>query len=215
MLEGGTPARKQRVEVMRKNRSNVWYSTTQFWTQTDEKGRFQFNDLPTGDYLVGYEIWSDSPSQYSAYPTQYFPGVAKRDQATIVRLAPQQSIEGVSFRLSQPHTPRTVRVEVVWPDGTSPTEHLLQLLDGQTLVKNIGGSLPDKPPARHNGIIEFKGYEERAYKLHARYWIDDLGGDVPSDQQRIALTEVKEVHAGKTASVRLVLSRRLLASEER
>lgn len=182
-LEGGAPAKKQRVEVMRKNRSDVWYSTAQFWKQTDEKGQFQFKELPIGDYLVGYEIWSDSPSQ--------------------------------DFRLSQPHTPRTVRVEVVWPDGTSPTEHLLQLFDGQNLIKNIGLSLPNKAPAHHQGVIEFKGYEERTYKLHARYWIDDLGSDVPTDQQRIAITEVKEVAAGKDISVRLVLSRRLLASEER
>jgi hypothetical protein len=196
-------------------RPSSWYATTQFWTQTDERGRLQFKELPSGDYLVGYEIWSDSPSQYSPYPTQYFPGVAKREQATIVHLSPQQSIEGLSFRLSQPHTSRTVRVEVVLPDGTSPTEHLLQLFDGENLIKNIGGSLPNKPPVHHKGIVEFKGYEERSYRLHARYWFDDLGGDVPTDQQRIAITEVKEVTAGKNTSLRLVLSKTLLASEER
>jgi hypothetical protein len=106
-------------------------------------------------------------------------------------------------------------VEVVLPDGTSPTEHLLQLFDGENLIKNIGGSLPNKPPVHHKGIVEFKGYEERSYRLHARYWFDDLGGDVPTDQQRIAITEVKEVTAGKNTSLRLVLSKTLLASEER
>ena|ERR1051325_8830403 len=65
------------------------------------------------------------------------------------------------------------------------------------------------------GLEPTLSLRKRPYRLHARYWIDDLGGDVPTDQQRIAITAVKEVAAGKDISLRLVLSRTLLASEER
>lgn len=160
-------------------------------------------------------FWTDKPSPYFPYPTRYFPGVAKREQATVVHLSPQQSIDGLTFRLGQAHTPRTIRVEIVWPDGSSPMDHLLQLFDGRDLVKNIATTFRDQQPAHHQGIIEFTGYQERSYKLHARYWIDDLGGDVPHDQQQIATTEVSEVPAGKGVSVRLVLSKRMLTSDER
>jgi len=215
MQMDGAPAVKLSVEVLRKNSAGRWYSSTQFWTQTGEEGQFKFTDLPTGDYLVGYEIWSDKPSPYFPYPTQYFPGVAKREQATVVHLSPNQSMDGLTFRLGRAHTPRTIRVEIVWPDGSSPTEHLLQLFDGRDLIKNIGTTFRDQPPARHQGITEFTGYQERSYKLHARYWIDDLGSAAPTGQQQIAITEVSEVPAGKGVSVRLVLSKRMLASDER
>lgn len=51
--ESGKPARRQRVELLRRNRSNTWYSTYQFWKQTDEQGEFKFDGLPDGDYLLG------------------------------------------------------------------------------------------------------------------------------------------------------------------
>jgi hypothetical protein len=72
-LENGNPAAKTRVEILRKNLSGDWYATYQFWKQTDEQGRFTFDELPAGDYLLGHEIWRDKPSNYSAHGTRYFP----------------------------------------------------------------------------------------------------------------------------------------------
>jgi hypothetical protein len=212
----GTRASKRRVEVLRRNPAGEWDHTNQFWTSTDEKGRLEFKDLPTGEYLVGYDIWSDRPSRSSPYETLYYPGERKRERAAVVKLFPKQNIDEITFRLGSPQTPRPIRVEVVWPDGASPTEHLLQLFDDGELVKNIGFTLPREKPPTHNGVVEFSGYEERVYKLQARYWIDDLGGPAPYGRQRIATSEVVELKPGKgPAVVILVLSNQMLANQQR
>ncbi len=77
-------------------------------------------------------------------------------------------------------------------------------------------SLRDRPGATHSGIVEFTGYAERGYDLHVRYWIDDLGGPVPHDQQRIARSDKVRLPPGdKPATVRIVLTRTLLSDEDR
>jgi hypothetical protein len=214
--ESGSPAPRKRVELLRRNASGRWYSTYQFWKQTDERGRFAFEGLPDGDYLLGYAIWSDRPSIDSAYPTTYFPGVPDRAAASVLHLVPGTAINDLRIPLGKPHTPRNIHVEVTWPDGRAPAANLLQLLDGDDLIKNVGGSTPDSPPAPHNGIVDFTGYAERYYDLNVTYWIDDLGGPVPYDQRRIARSQVVRLpRAKEPASVNLVLTRTLLAGEER
>jgi hypothetical protein len=68
----------------------------------------------------------------------------------------------------------------------------------------------------HRGIVQFKGYEERQYDLNVRYWIDDLGGPVPHDKQRIARSQVIRLPPGRgPASVKLVLANVLPANADR
>jgi hypothetical protein len=215
--DDGKPAAKIRVELLRKNRRGEWYSTSQMWKQTDQKGQFRFDDLPDGDYLLGNGIWHDKPSNFSSYATTYFPGVSDRARASVIHLVPLQTKTNLSFSLPKPDTPRTIHVEVVWPDGHTPEENLLQLFDGDDLLKNVGGTVPNVPipSVPHNGIVEFAGYVERAYDLNVRYWVDDPGGPVPHDQERIARSDVVHLLPGKEpASVRLVLTRTLLADQD-
>ncbi len=143
--EDGHLAAKERVELLRRNQKGSWYYTYRFWTQTDVQGRFKFEDLPDGDYLLGYEIWSGKPSSYAAYATRYFPGVSERADASIVHLMPMQAVNDLKFSLARPQTPRSIRVEVVWPNGTAPKQNLLQLFDGDELIKNVGLS-PRRTP---------------------------------------------------------------------
>jgi len=72
----------------------------------------------TGDYLLGYEIRGGKQSNYSDYPTRYFPSVGEQARASIVHLVPMQVMSNLKFSLARPHTPRSIRVEVVWPNGT-------------------------------------------------------------------------------------------------
>lgn len=213
--ESGRPAASKTVQLLRRNQSGNWFATSQFWTQTDDRGSFAFQGLPDGDYLLGYEIWRDRPSQYSPYPTSYFPGVPKRSRATVLHLAPKQAITRLRIPLNKPHTPRHIRVKVVWPDGRAPDKNLLQLLDGDDLIRNVGGFVPDAPPGLHRGMVTFTGYAERQYNLNVRYWIDDLGGPVPHEKQRIARSPIVRVPPGKApASVKLILTATLLAVDE-
>jgi hypothetical protein len=93
--------------------------------------------LPDGDYLLGYGIWGGKPSNYSAYATRYFPGVPEQALASVVHLMPMQAVNSLKFSLARPQTPRSLRVELVWPNGTSPRQNLLQLFNGDELIKRI------------------------------------------------------------------------------
>ncbi|HEV8145971.1 MAG TPA: carboxypeptidase regulatory-like domain-containing protein [Bryobacteraceae bacterium] len=199
------PAAKKRVELVRRSDSGKWYSTYQFWATSKTDGSFEFNELPTGDYLLGHEIWHDRPSQSSPYPVSYFPGVPLREEAEVISVLPGQRRDGLALRLDPPHKERPIHVEVVWPGGQPARENLLQLFDRLALIQNIGGSIRGVT-SPHSGVFDFTGYEERSYTLNARYWVDDLGSDVPQGQQRISFTNQVELKPGKgPASVRLVL----------
>jgi Carboxypeptidase regulatory-like domain/Polysaccharide lyase family 4, domain II len=217
----GHPADHIRIELLHKNLSGKWYNTYQFWTRSDKTGRFQFEDIPTGEYLLGYEIQGGAPSIDSAVPTTYYPGVSDKGEATILHLGPNQKLGDLKFRLKPPHTPRRITVKIMWPDGTPPGNHLLQIIANDQLVKNIGGLLfapiaASRKPfvAGEPSTVTFTGYQERQYRISARYWVDDLGGPVPHDQRRLATTDVALIEPGTGPSaVRLVLGRPKLAEE--
>lgn len=201
----GQPLSHTRIELLRRGDSGKWHSTGDYSTQSGTDGSFEFTNLPTGDYLLGHEIWHERPSQYSPYPANYFPGVHQREKASVLGLVAGQRREGLVLRLGPKQTERRIHVEVVWPDGSSPTENSLQLFAGSDLLENLGPSIRGQI-SRHRGIFDFVGYEERSYTLNARYWVDDLGSDVPHDQRRISLTNQVELEPGKgPARVRLVL----------
>lgn len=213
--EEGVPGKRTRMELLRKNAAGQWYSTYQFWKQTDDTGGFTFSDLPDGDYLLGYELWGGRPSLRAAYPTHYYPGVADIASATIIHVAPHQHVTDLKLQLPRPHTPRPIRAEVVWRDGRPPPSNLLQLFDGRDLVQNLGGRWNSQGSGARRGIFEFTGYAERSYDLHVRYWIDDLSEPGDSGQKRIALSEhVKLTPGADPATVKLVLTRVLLADDE-
>ena len=212
----GKPAAKLRVELLRKSNSGNWYSTSQFFNYSGPDGGFHFEDLPDGDYLLGYEIWGGRPSNNWAHPTRYYPGVPDLESAAVIHLVPHANIHDVKFALSRPDTPRKIRVVVVWPDDTAPAGNLLQLFDGDELLTNVGDPLRNRPAQAHNGIIELSCFAERTYDLHVRYWIDDLGGPVPHDQQRIARSEQVRLGPGTgPATIKLVLTRTLMSDEDR
>jgi hypothetical protein len=172
----GQPAVNQRVELLRRNQKGNWYSTSKMWTQTDYQGRFRFEDIGSGDYLLGFEIWSDAPSDYSAYDAQYFPGVRDRAAAETISLAPHQAIRDLRFPPA--HKERKITIRVRWPDGKPSGKNLLQVFHDGRLIKNLEGE--------NEGTLIFTGYQEREYEFNARYWVDNLGGGGPVFSKRIA-----------------------------
>jgi len=205
----GRPAAKQRVELLRRNEKGAWYSTYKMWTQTDNQGKFKFEDIGSGDYLLGFEIWSDAPSDYSPYPTQYFPGVRDRPAAEIISLAPKQAMKDLRLTLPPPHKERTISIRVIWPDGKPPGTNLLQVFHDGGLIKNLEG-------AGHGGAFTFKGYQEREYEFNARYWVDNLGGGGPVFSKRIAKADPVKLAPGKEpVEIVLVLNNQLNREDER
>lgn len=207
----GTPARKVRIELLRKHYSGGWYSDAAFWTETNADGNYRFKRLPVGEYLLGYSIWSDLPYDDSALPTWYYPRVGDRAKAKILHLRPLQTVQNINLTLGKPDTPRKIRIQVVWPDGSPPGDHLLQISNQGGLLVNLEGK-SSRPRGGHaelvhgNGDFTFVGYQERSYELSCRYWVDNLG-DLPAyTEERIAESNVVKVPAGTgDTTVKLVL----------
>ena len=117
--------------------------------------------------------------------------------------------------LPKPDTPRRIRVKVVWPDGTAPRRNLLQVFDGNELLKNVGDPLPGQPTQDHRGIVILTGFAERSYDLSARYWIDDLAAPGPMDEKQIALSNHIRLQSGsKPARVKLILTEKQRARDD-
>ena len=209
LTPGGEPASQMRVELLKRNQKGGWYHTYKMWTQTNYQGKFTFNDIESGDYILGYEIWGDAPSNHTPYPTHYFPGVADRSGAGIISLSPRQSLKDLELTLPPAHTPRKFRIKVVWPDGTPPGKNLLQIFNQRGLIENLEGK-------NHDGSLTFMGYQERAYEFSARYWVDNLGGGTPVFSKRIAKPDPVKVPPGKDAvEIVLVLRHTVQRDDER
>ena len=215
-LEDGRLAGKKRIELLRRRGSGKWYSTSQFFTYTDASGVFEFDGIPTGDYLLGYRIWASRPVWDSPYHPHHFPGVRDREDAEILLLDPYDVIEGLDFRLSDPDARRNIKVIVRWPDGSIPGDNRIEIRDGKRHLKSFSGAQKTTGGASPEpGSLEIVGFEERGYDLNACYWIDTFLGHQPMhSQKRIAVSEIVRVEPGQgPVLVDLVLTRRLLAGE--
>lgn len=210
----GTPAVNTTIELVRKAEHNTTPEHV-FRTLTNSRGQFEFHHLPAGDYLLGNEIFTGQPSTSNPLPTYYYPNSRDRQHAANIHLDPLQSITDVDFTLPKPDTRRRIRIKVTWPDGTSPRNHLLQLMNGSELLKNVGDRLPGQSNTNHRGIVIFDGYSERAYDFHVKYWVDDLRTPGPVDLKRIALSDHVRVQPGKQSiTVNLVLVKEKLAAAD-
>jgi hypothetical protein len=205
----GKPAKNKRMELLRRNQRGEWYSTFKMWAQTDGEGNFKFQDIESGEYLLGYEIRGDYPSSDSAYPTLYYPGVLKRTEAEVITLLPKQELKGLQLALVKPHTERKITIKVVMPDGKPPGANLLQIFHRGELIQNLEGP-------QHGAILAFKGYQERDYEFWARYWVDNLGsGGISHSEKRLAKSEMVKLSPGKDdVEVVIVLSRELKSRDD-
>jgi Carboxypeptidase regulatory-like domain len=83
--------------------------------KTDATGKFEFVNIPPGDYVLGVNI--TGLSSKLPYATRFFPGTPERSEATIVKIAGAQAIEGLDFQIGEPKPTRRIIVEAKWPDG--------------------------------------------------------------------------------------------------
>lgn len=168
LFPDGNPAKNKRMELLRKNQSGEWYSTYYMWKQTDEKGRFRFDDLETGEYILGYEIQRDYSDFDSPYPTHYFPGVGSKNLAKTFTLSPNQTISNLILKLPNKQTERKIKIKVIYPDDSPPGKNLLQFFNYNQPIGAFN------PKSFSSDVFTFDGFKEREYKFRVRYWIGGL-----------------------------------------
>jgi hypothetical protein len=95
---------------------------------SDEKGKYKFDWLAPGNYLVAMNDRNQPGTHDPPYPRSYLPGVIPRQQAAIISVAEGQEVTVPDFQLPSPMIPLTVRGVAILPDG-SPAAHTLIVLE--------------------------------------------------------------------------------------
>ena len=88
-------------------------------SETDATGRFEFQKVPPGDYVVGVNL--NGLNSKLPYSPRFYPGVSQRGLAQIIKIEGPQTIEGLDFSLEERRQTRTISVDVIWPDGIPVT----------------------------------------------------------------------------------------------
>ncbi len=87
---------------------------------TDAEGRYKFEGLPPGRYLLGVHLAGfpqpDDPT--NAYARTYYPGVARAEEAEVIELKAGEELKGRDLRLPPRRAESVIRGRVVWSDGT-------------------------------------------------------------------------------------------------
>jgi Carboxypeptidase regulatory-like domain len=88
-------------------------------SETDANGKFEFQKVPPGDYVLGVNL--SGLNSELPYSPRFYPGVSQRGLAQIIKIEGPQTIEGLDFSLEERRQTRTIAVDVVWPDGKPVT----------------------------------------------------------------------------------------------
>jgi len=93
-----------------------WNATRRVWT--DEMGRYTFNEIEAGEYLLAIHR-DDAPDAKYPFATSYYPGVEDERDAGHVSIGASSQAVLSPLRLKRLDV-ATIDVNVVWPDGTRP-----------------------------------------------------------------------------------------------
>ena len=131
------------------------------WTVADRKGRFSFDNLEPGEYMVGIHIHS-APSKEQPYPTTFYPGV--NEDANAAHLTIMANRRSMLSAMKVPRLALTAfAVEVRWSDGTHPMRSNLLVQNTKFNQATIGESAPQID----NGWGEFTLPKNYDYIVHA------------------------------------------------
>ncbi len=148
--ENGTPVKEIEVELLLADKTGEarWYSRKYAWT--DKKGRYTVTGLEPGKYLVAVHYYN-APNLREPFATAFYPGAdAETDAEPVVVGANLRAmLRQLRLRIL-PLT--TVKVEVVWPDGTRPERSNLAF---HNLSYPSQAVIGDGAPQVDNGTGEF------------------------------------------------------------
>ncbi len=153
-----------------------WYATKREWTNA--VGQFQFNQAEPGEYFVAV-LKHAAPDGLHPFPGRYYPNASDESEADRILVTESSRIELQTMHLARLQTV-TLRVRVVFEDGTSPSRSNL-------LFHNL--SYPDQAvigneaPQINGGQGQF--ILPKGFQYYARAKVDcDAGRRIESRESR-------------------------------
>jgi hypothetical protein len=117
----GNPVHRLRVELVQVLAGGGVSNVYTAWSDTDQSGRFHFNRVAAGTFVLGVNIAS-APTDEEPYIGTYYPGVQNVSDAHRFNFQPNSNTSGLVLRLPPPLNRRKVKVHVYWADGTPVNE---------------------------------------------------------------------------------------------
>lgn len=129
---------------------------------TDDRGFYKIEGLRPGGFYIGVNI-RHHPEISAPYPATFYPGVAMVDQARVISLGHEQSLQSIDLQLPPKLIEREITGRIVWPNG-SPVTKLS--FDPETV---IGPSISIKDATTLQHVSQLRGVGNSAEK------VDDKG----------------------------------------
>ena len=153
---------------------------------TRADGSFRYADIPEGDYLIGVNLESQ-PDVDTPYAPTFAPGVADRDRARILHLAPGQKLSGIRLHLPARMRLRTVHVQVKWPDGRSAGPGVSVESDENKT------NMTDFEDTKADGSASVQCFAAKGCTIQAGKWVTKPGEDAKPE---IAASLPRQIKAG-------------------
>jgi hypothetical protein len=131
---------------------------------TDESGKFSFNGIPEGHYLIGTRLdgYVGADSIDAAYPTTYFPNSKTRNTAKIITVRKETPIQNLEIKLFPQFREITVEGLVYFKDGRPASKVSVRYAARTPDYKDSGIVFIETD---ENGYFSFAGYENHSYLI--------------------------------------------------
>jgi len=163
------------------------------YAYTGSDGRFEFDRIPPGRYLLGIRLDGNCDAGFP-YPRTYYPGVSGMEKAAVVALGEGQWIDVGDMPAPMPLATRVAEGNVVSKDGKPPASAIVALDLIEYPYTSPGGTT-----AAGTGAFSIKLFEGLKYRIRAAGVFD--GNPVPMRSAAVELSR-----NGSVSDVRLVLS---------
>lgn len=177
----GRPVKDVRVELVRELADGKLPKEDSLGAVTDAEGKFIMEGAPAGRFLLGVNLTREIDAD-GAWPATYFPGKVRREEATVLELAPNGHLR--DLRLSLPPTlpTRTVRIRVLWADGSAA-------VGAEVLAKPTTSTARFHFPteAKGSNVVTLRLMQHFAYRLRASW---DRLLRPPKESQRVESEEI-------------------------
>lgn len=139
---------------------------------TDEQGRYEFDGVPPGTYLLGVSI-ADVPSKNTPYSRTYYPNSSDRSAAMTIRLEKGQKLTEMDFHLSPRLAERSLTGVVLLANGKPASGADVRIYDIDDPEDRVFGFDAETDAQGRFTIPCLSG---RRYRVHAYLSEDYLAG---------------------------------------
>ena len=212
----GQPAVKVGLQLMEADHTDPFKDQAKY-AQTDAEGRYNFDSLPPGRYVLAANLKSlgDPNEPTNVYPRTFYPGVLDMSKTEFIDVGTGEAVRGRDWQLPVRRAPSTLTGKVVWTDGTPVANALIlvreitnqdapmnnEMEQFQALLFNV---LPHSVAADDSGNFTIKGYVGQKYLMAAFSRQPSSVDPRKSNQER--LDAVRITLAKPSESVNVVLT---------